>query len=491
MARDEGYESLIAAPLADEGPPLGVVVGYCKRERHFSTEHIDALRLLARFACTALITARLHADSRVMIEELHQAHSELLTRERLHAEQDLQHDQLMYSVASNVGVAGVISTLAQLLRAPVCLQDADGPVLAEERLQHGESEFTLRDDLMRTVHQWGGNQVSTTQHFAEPGITVRPINLDATPVALLWVGPRDTRLDPIPTQLLDRFAIAVALELAKAIPLEQARRATARDVVAQLVAADDAEGRRAAANRATTLGFDANTSLQIALIEHPGRTDGSHSPNPSEFLEKWSAQMEFPILIGGDPHCSVVVMQTQESESAERFLREVTTQLKTRSQFTRVRSVVAFAPRGTPDLERLHRGLRGALPLLATTSSDSVIRVDLMGITGLLLTHGAPESLQSFADQVLGELLDPTDTARELLKTLRIWLGSGGSGSKAAAELHVHPNTIKYRLKNIEGHLRKSLKDPSALTEVRLALEITHLGRGEVLSSKTANPPEI
>ena len=195
--------------------------------------------------------------------------------------------------------------------------------------------------------------------------------------------------------------------------------------------------------------------------------------------------------IGGDPHCSVVVMQTQESESAERFLREVTTQLKTRSQFTRVRSVVAFAPRGTPDLERLHRGLRGALPLLATTSSDSVIRVDLMGLTGLLLTHGAPESLQSFADQVLGELLDPTDTARELLKTLRIWLGSGGSGSKAAAELHVHPNTIKYRLKNIEGHLRKSLKDPSALTEVRLALEITHLGRDEVLSSKTVNPPEI
>lgn len=482
MAHDEGYESLIAAPLADEGPPLGVMVGYCQRERRFSTEHIEALRLLARFACTALITARLRADSRVMIEELHQANSELLTRQRLLADQDLQHDQLMHTVASNVGVAGVTSALAQLLRTPVCLQDVDGPVLAEERLHLGEREFSRRDELMRTVHAWGDHRLSTTQHFPDEGIVVRPIILDATPTAFLWVGPRDTRLDPIPTQLLDRFAMAVALELAKAIPLEQARRASARDVVAQLVAADDVEGWRAAANRAASLGFDATRSLQIALVEHPALPGGLQVPDPSEFLEKCSAQTEFPILIGGDQHCSVVIMQTEEAESAEQFLREVTTQLNVRNLYTHVRCVVACAPRGTQDLERLHRGLRGALSIVATTPSDTVMRVDLMGLTGLLLTHGAPESLRSFADQVLGELLDPTDTARELLRTLRVWLDCGGSGSEAAADLHLHPNTVKYRLKNIEGYLGKNLKDPVALTEVRLALDIACLGRAQALS---------
>lgn len=482
MARDEGYESLIAAPLTSEGPPLGVMVGYCQRERQFSTEHIDALRLLARFACTALITARLRADSRVMIEELHQANSELLTRQRLLAEQDLQHDQLMHTVASNVGVAGVISALAQLLRTPVCLQDVDGPILAEERLQHPELHFNQRDDLMRMVYERGGHRLSTTQHFAEQGIIVRPITLDATPVAFLWVGPRDAHLDPIPTQLLDRFALAVALELAKAIPLEQARRASARDVVAQLIAADDDEGWRAAAKRAASLGFDAHASLQIALVEHPPRLDGFHAPEAAEFLEKCSAQTEVPMLIGGDGHCSVVVMQTQEAESAERFLREVTTQLNARNQFTRVLSVIACAPRGTQDLERLHRGLRGALAVVASTSPAPVIRVDLMGLTGLLLTHGAPESLQSFAHQILGELLAPNDTARELLKTLSVWLDSGGSGTAAAAELHLHPNTVKYRLRNIEGHLGKSLKDPAALTEIRLALDIARLRRAEALS---------
>ena len=88
-----------------------------------------------------------------------------------------------------MGVAGVTSTLAQLLRVPVSFQDADGPVLAEERLEHGESEFTLPDDLIRKVHQWGGLQLSTTQHFAESGITDEAINLVPTPVALLWVGP--------------------------------------------------------------------------------------------------------------------------------------------------------------------------------------------------------------------------------------------------------------------------------------------------------------
>lgn len=492
MARDEGYESLIAAPLADEGPPLGVMVGYCQWQRHFSGEHIDALRLLARFASTALITARLRADSRAMIDELHQANSELLAQQRLQAEQDLQHDQLMHTVASDVGVGGVTSALARLLRTPVCLQGIYGSVLADERLHHPPVEFEERDELMRHVHEWHSRRLSSTQQFETAGITVRPITLDSTPVALLWVGPRDVTQDPIPTQLLDRFALAVALELAKAIPLEQARRASARDVVAHLLAATDHDGWQAAASRAAALGFDALAPLQVALIECRSPWEGEFpQQDPIELLEKRAEGAGFPVLIGGDRHTAVVLQQTADPGQAESYLTDVVTMVKARGALTRARVVVASAPRGTRDLERLNRGLRGALSILTSNPASPVVRVDLMGLTGLLLTHGAPESLQAFARQVLGELLEPTDTSLESLRTLQVWLDSGCSGPEAAAALHLHPNTIKYRLRNIENHLGGSLRDPAMLTEVRLALDIARLGRTGALSPRTANQAQI
>jgi DNA-binding PucR family transcriptional regulator len=55
-----------------------------------------------------------------------------------------------------------------------------------------------------------------------------------------------------------------------------------------------------------------------------------------------------------------------------------------------------------------------------------------------------------------------------LVQTLRAYLDSFGDVAAAAQRLHVHPNTVRYRVRRIEQLLSTSLADP----DVRLVLSL-------------------
>jgi DNA-binding PucR family transcriptional regulator len=56
--------------------------------------------------------------------------------------------------------------------------------------------------------------------------------------------------------------------------------------------------------------------------------------------------------------------------------------------------------------------------------------------------------------------------------TFRAWLANKGSVPNAAAQLHVHPNTVRHRLHRIEQHTGRSLAVPDELAEMCLAFEV-------------------
>ncbi|MBB4681622.1 PucR family transcriptional regulator [Crossiella cryophila] len=70
----------------------------------------------------------------------------------------------------------------------------------------------------------------------------------------------------------------------------------------------------------------------------------------------------------------------------------------------------------------------------------------------LLLLATVPEELRrSFADRLLGSLRAyDAEHGSDLLATLRVFLECSGSPTKTAAKLHVHVNTLRYRIARIE-----------------------------------------
>jgi DNA-binding PucR family transcriptional regulator len=101
---------------------------------------------------------------------------------------------------------------------------------------------------------------------------------------------------------------------------------------------------------------------------------------------------------------------------------------------------------------------------------------DRLGVLQLLLAPGGRKELERFARGVLGDIMRyDEEHGAELVKTLDLYLASGGSLQDSAPSLYVHPKTVRYRLRRITEISTIDLGDPEQLLNVQLALKILKL----------------
>lgn len=117
---------------------------------------------------------------------------------------------------------------------------------------------------------------------------------------------------------------------------------------------------------------------------------------------------------------------------------------------------------------------RGVLP------GQGVVRCD--DHLSTLLLHGDEPLLA----QLRGRVLAPLDAVSEgqrprLAETLLAWLLGGSNVPDVATRLHVHPQTVRYRLRQLEKLFGDALHDPAARLDLVLALRAEELlGRGDI-----------
>jgi sugar diacid utilization regulator len=129
----------------------------------------------------------------------------------------------------------------------------------------------------------------------------------------------------------------------------------------------------------------------------------------------------------------------------------------------------AQAQRTTQTLQRLGRsGVKGASGVHGSVSAFG----DL-GILRLLLQVPELAELRSFAADVLGKLsMHEHEHKSEYLTTLACYFRENNSPQRASRILHVHPNTVAYRVKRIEEITGLRLDNYSDRLIAQVALEI-------------------
>ncbi len=104
-----------------------------------------------------------------------------------------------------------------------------------------------------------------------------------------------------------------------------------------------------------------------------------------------------------------------------------------------------------------------------------------------LLVAGLPEVADALAQERLAPLEAlPAATGERLAQTLLAWLRHRGERQKVAAELHVHTQTVGYRLGQLRELLGTALEDPQGRFELELALRYRALVAGELPSGASA-----
>jgi len=100
-----------------------------------------------------------------------------------------------------------------------------------------------------------------------------------------------------------------------------------------------------------------------------------------------------------------------------------------------------------------------------------------LGFVGVLLSAG--DTRHQFINDTLGPVLE-YDEARgsDLAATLDAWFAQGGHLGRAAAVLHLHPNTVGQRLSRIGTLLGPEWSEPSRALQIQLALQLRSLITG-------------
>jgi purine catabolism regulatory family protein/PucR-like helix-turn-helix protein/diguanylate cyclase with GGDEF domain len=113
------------------------------------------------------------------------------------------------------------------------------------------------------------------------------------------------------------------------------------------------------------------------------------------------------------------------------------------------------------------------LAALRAPAAVAVVTSDEIASHELLLATVPPSVLRSFRERLLGPLLAYDDRHRaELLPTLREFLACSGSWNACAAQMYVHVNTVRYRIRRIEELTGRDLSRLNDQVDFFLALRI-------------------
>ncbi|MGP9017370.1 helix-turn-helix domain-containing protein [Streptomyces sp. BR1] len=93
-----------------------------------------------------------------------------------------------------------------------------------------------------------------------------------------------------------------------------------------------------------------------------------------------------------------------------------------------------------------------------------------------LLLMSDPALVEQLAVRELAPLQGQTATRRaRLTETLRTWLATRGTAAQIGEALHIHPQTVRYRMRNLDAAFGRRLSDPDHRFATEIVLRAMHL----------------
>jgi GAF domain-containing protein len=490
VAAQQGYSSLLAVPLVVGQTPFGLITCYTAAKHQFSAREIILMESMANQAGLAIETARRLAEAQ---QDADRAAGEVaILRADLEAQQqaDQNHRELLRVVLGGGGLSAIAESLGAMLRCTVVIADAAGRQLASAGSsgRSGARAATAYDAARARVGEVLDLETVVVpaapgQPAGEEGLVV-PVVLDETAAGHLWALQPRAPFGPSQRQALTRAAAVVALALLKERTAQEVEWRLSRDFFDDLF---EAEGQSAEAlqARARQLGADLSRPHTVLVIRRdptPEQTGTRHEDREAyaqrsllSLIQRTGAAWGGATLTATRSDHVVVLWDDTENdrpalEFAEHLRREV---LAYASGWT---ATISVGPR-CADIREYGDAYRlacGVLDLVQQSDRrDRVVSLDSIGAYRLLLQVKRPQELQCFAESMLGTVhAYDRQHQTKLGATLTAYMAHRCNVAVTGKALHVHPNTVAYRLRRIEALLDIDLSDPQAMLHLQLALMI-------------------
>ena len=248
--------------------------------------------------------------------------------------------------------------------------------------------------------------------------------------------------------------------------------------------------------RARLLGYDLSTP-QVVVIFEISSVASEYSAGNSQGL--WGKRLRDELLrawpacwVSIEPRRAIALLPLAPIDGHEDHERESEKAIFTRLQRVHARLQQSKAgnshlplysggigriARDMQEIPQSFREAQQALKIGQRLFGDGKLQsFALLGIYRLLFYLDGHDELSDFYRETLGPLLD--QDARNngaLIATLEGFFQCNGNLSETARTMHLHRNSLLYRLGRIEELLGRSLEDPELRLSLQIALKIRHL----------------
>lgn len=418
----EGVVSAAAVPVRSGTAVTGVVVLLSRRERHFREDELRHVVGLAGIA-QQLREAR---------KTLEHVAARAVPAERLNDAVDLVSLELLRGRSADEALAAVSGVVGARLTL------------------HG-------------VHRRAPSRDTTTDdEVQEPRIPHQSVSIP---------GAENTTLDAdgaAPSRTMRSLAQIVGLDLARRRASMETEIRLTDQFVHSLLTANTEELARLW-NRSSLLGMDLEVARAVVCI-------GGEDPVSRPVLNTIVREMRSRTFSGQATvfDGAVIVLWPVPDSAAERRLPEQIRGLLTACGSPRLTAGLGPVCRRADDYPTSVKEAVFARQV-AHFSGDGQIFVSSqdLGMFRLFAHIGGVETLRSSVRDTLGPLLDADDTTgSDLVHTLKVFLERDRRIAETARALHVHVNTLRYRVERIGKLLRIDLDNSESRFFLTLALRL-------------------
>jgi purine catabolism regulator len=397
--------------------------------------------------------------------------------------------QLAQPSIENRGLPAIAQALHDITAKPVVVQDERLSVLAlawpeDFPLSPDDLASSLEDEAPLRQWLWGqqldGKAPPCTELDLVPGLTrcVAAIIIEGQLNGYLsLLGPAD-EVDDLDRLAVERGALVCAGELAKQRAVTAAEDRLRGDLLDLLLTASPAE-EPALARRAAEAGYELESYHAAAIFDLEENSPHSLTLLASEFRGCLLHTAIQPFLCPYDKDL-VALCRADDADHLRRLeeLAEATrARLSQIAPKTHLAIGIGRPGAGLAGLRRSFHQAQEALVLAHTLlGGDGVLLFSDLGLYRLLCQLQDSEELVEFYNRTLGPLVQyDAGHNTELVQTLETFFAHHGNASQTAETLHLHRNSLLYRLERIGEIAGLDLNDADDRFSLQLALKIRPL----------------
>lgn len=465
-AEVEGIRSLLSMPLAGQESARYVINVYCPTPRCFTDPKILEAESLANVFALLLDIQLTQSSKRVA--QAHQDHLVKALQERCSALRIAQGnlDSVQRLVAAGAGLPELLNELSALSGASFEVTNSFGQLLARTLGDpaHPTStplrrEVLLQEKLVATLH-----------------IACDPERASRTEVAAL----------------LQTAPSLVALVLQREWAGLDAESRLRGNLVEELLTCPSGNQDQLVTHARDRWGIDLTRPLRLILARvESALSQETAAPSTRPLLraaEQLVRRTDGALLVAEHDGHLVVLCTDGPEEAARQLADNLRRELGAHARGAQVSAAVADASTTIAGHRDSYQRTLSLLQVLAASGHpERTIGAKDLGLARLLLGVKDPGELIAFATETLGPVQD-YDRRRNggLVETLRTYFQHACNAQETGRRLHLHANSVGYRLKRISELLGiDNLGDPQVLLRLELALAIDRL------SAPTAPGPSL